>query len=95
MTRESPFRRKPPKLPRSPEGQVIADAVRRLTASDDFDIVIQHLKATAYEKFVTASAQVPLHAGALLEVAIRNTVIVELEQLGKRVTDDDRNDQRD
>lgn len=92
MTRETAFRRKPPKLPVSPEGQVIRDAVKRLTASPDFQTVINHLKATAYERFTAASAQVPLNAGALLEVAIRNTVIVELEQLGKRVTDDDRSD---
>lgn len=90
MSRSPLTRRPPPKLPRHPDGEIIADAIRRLTASPDWPVVIEHLKARTYERFTQAGHD----AGALFECAVRNTVIRELEQLGKRVTDDDRNDQQ-
>lgn len=92
MSREIAFRRTPPKLPRSPEGEAIASAMRRLTASPDWQVMIDHLKAAAFEKWLAIPAS---DGGALLENAIRKTVIAELEQLAKRVTDDGPSDQRE
>lgn len=86
MSRAPLTRRAPPRLPRHPDAEIIADAIRRLTTSPDWPVVMQHLQAKTYERFLAAGVD----TGALLEVAIRNTVIRELEQLGRRVTDDDR-----
>lgn len=89
--RQDVYRRKPPVLPRTPEGEERAGAIRRLTASPDWQIVMDHLKATTYERFMNA----PLEPGAFLEIAVRRNVIAEIENLSKRVTDDDRTDHRE
>lgn len=85
-------RRPPPTLPLHPDAEVRRAALIRLTSSPDWQIFVDHFKAKEFEAFFEGGIREP---GALLVMEGRRTFIRELEGLAKRVTDDDRSDQRE
>lgn len=85
-------RRAPPKLPRHPDGELINQALKRLTASPEWQVFLDHYKAREFEAWFSGPDQEP---GALLRAEGRRSFLRELEGLAKKVTDDDRSDHRE
>lgn len=85
-------RRPPPKVPLHPEAEVVRKVLQRLTAAPDWLILLDYLKAKEFEAWYAGADMEP---GALLRMDGRRSFLRELEGLSKRVTDDDRSDQRE
>lgn len=90
--RQDVYRRKPATLPLSPEGLRLNAAIERLTAAPEWSEVMTWLKAREYERWTQIA---PSDVGALSAAATRHSLIVEIEAIGERLSDDGRNDQRE
>lgn len=76
---------------RTPEQQAVRGAIRRLSESPDFAVLLDYLQHLEWTQGAVDDASGD--TGALLRAAGRRSLLRELERLGERVTDDDRSDQ--
>lgn len=77
---------------RPPEKQAVRDALKMLTDLPQWQVLLDYLRHREWEATAQSDTE---DAGALLRAAGRRSLLREIERMDGRLTDDDRNDQRE